>query len=50
MARNEEKSHGMMNKWTAMRSGALGGKGGTVAEKKNSTTFTSSSKRMSRSV
>ena len=34
MARNEEKSHGMMNKWTAMRSGALGGKGGTVAEKR----------------
>jgi pre-mRNA-splicing factor ISY1 len=33
MARNEEKSHGMMNKWTAMRAGSIGGKRGTVAQR-----------------
>ena len=32
MARNEEKSHGMMNKWTAMRAGTIGGKQGTHAQ------------------
>jgi pre-mRNA-splicing factor ISY1 len=32
MARNEEKSHGMMNKWTAMRAGTIGGKKGTQAQ------------------
>ena len=32
MARNEEKSHGMMNKWTAMRAGTIGGKSGTQAQ------------------
>ena len=32
MARNEEKSHGMMNKWTAMRAGTIGGKNGTQAQ------------------
>ena len=27
VARNEEKAHGMLNKWTSMKEGKLGGKG-----------------------